>query len=238
MPKPWRASSRHCGRSGDRGRAPTALVGRRVRCETELRMPLPPDPGPADSSTPPDEDSKAGITLILNRALAGDAESRERVYALLYAELVRLARSHLSGAGGVSLNPSALVHEAYLRMLRRDATPMRDRRAFFAYASTVMRSVLVDHVRAGAAEKRGGLFTPVTLTTGVLNSVAAEEDFSRLNDALDALRHVDKRSSRVVEMRYFAGMTEEDIAGELEISVPTVKRDWRKARAFLFEQLR
>src|SRR5450432_3825760 len=190
-----------------------------------------PEPAPAVESSP-------GITQILNRALAGDEASRERVYALLYAELVRLARSHLSGSGAVSLNPSALVHEAYLRMLRRDGTPMRDRRAFFAYASTVMRSVLVDHVRAGSADKRGGLFTPVTLTTGVLNSVAAEEDFSRLNDALDALRGVDERSSRVVEMRYFAGMTEEDIAGELEVSVPTVKRDWRKARAFLFEQLR
>ena len=192
----------------------------------------------ARPGTPPDNDSKAGITLILNRALAGDAASRERVYALLYAELLRLARSHLSGSGALSLNPSALVHEAYLRMLAREATPMRDRRAFFAYASTVMRSVLIDHVRAGAAEKRGGLSTPVTLTTGVLNSVAAKEDFSRLNDALEALRSVDARSFRVVEMRYFAGMTEEDIAGELDVSVPTVKRDWRKARAVLFEQLR
>ena len=201
-------------------------------------MPSPPDPALAEPGPIADDDSRAAITVILNRALAGDSESRDRVYALLYGELVRLARSHLSGAGSVSLNPSALVHEAYLRMLRRDATPMRDRRAFFAYASTVMRSVLIDHVRAGSADKRGGLFTPVTLTTGVLNSVAAEEDFSRLNDALDALRGVDERSSRVVEMRYFAGMTEEDIADELAVSVPTVKRDWRKARAFLFEQLR
>jgi RNA polymerase sigma factor (TIGR02999 family) len=195
-------------------------------------------PAPAAAAPPPDDTAQGGITLILNRALAGNDASREQVYALLYAELLRLARSHLSGSGAVSLNPSALVHEAYLRMLRREATPVRDRRAFFAYASTVMRSVLVDHVRASAAEKRGGLFTPITLTTGVLNSVAAEEDFSRLNDALDALRSVDERSSRVVEMRYFAGMTEEDIASELEVSVPTVKRDWRKARAFLFEQLR
>jgi RNA polymerase sigma factor (TIGR02999 family) len=202
-------------------------------------MPSRPRSEPDSAGLPvSDDDSKAGITLILNRALAGDDASRERIYALLYAELLRLARSHLSGSAAISLNPSALVHEAYLRMLRREATPVRDRRAFFAYASTVMRSVLVDHVRASAADKRGGLFTPVTLTTGVLNSVAAEEDFSRLNDALDALRSVDERGSRVVEMRYFAGMTEEDIAGELEISVPTVKRDWRKARAFLFEQLR
>lgn len=201
-------------------------------------MPSRRTPGPTGAEPALDDDSKAGITLSLNRALAGDEASREEVYALLYAELLRLARSHLSRSGAISLNPSALVHEAYLRMLRREATPVRDRRAFFAYASTVMRSVLVDHVRAVAADKRGGLFTPVTLTTGVLNSVAAEEDFSRLNDALGALRSVDERGFRVVEMRYFAGMTEEDIASELEISVPTVKRDWRKARAFLFEQLR
>ena len=178
------------------------------------------------------------ITLILNLALAGDDPSRERLYALLYAELMRLARSHLAGADAASLNPAALVHEAYLRMLSRDATPMRDRRAFFAYASTVMRSVLVDHARARAADKRGGLFTLVTLSSGVLNNIAAAEDFSRLEDALGVLRSVDERGCRVVEMRYFAGMTEDDIAAELDVSVATVQRDWRRARAFLFEQLR
>ena len=183
-------------------------------------------------------EAATAITQILNRALAGDASSRERVYELLYAELVRLARSHLFGSAAVSLNPSALVHEAYLRMLGRDAAPMRDRRAFFAYASTAMHSVLVDHVRARGAEKRGGALAQVTLTTGVLGRVAAEEDFSRLHDALEVLRSVDERGFRVVELRYFAGMTEEDIGAELGISLPTVKRDWRKARAFLFEQLR
>jgi RNA polymerase sigma factor (TIGR02999 family) len=197
---------------------------------------MPPAPSRPDLS--PNGEPATGITLILNRALAGDASSRERVYDLLYAELVRLARSHLFGSGAVSLNPSALVHEAYLRMLGRDAAPMRDRRAFFAYASTAMRSVLVDHVRASAADKRGGAMAPVTLTTGVLNSVAAGEDFSRLDEALEVLRSVDERAFHVVELRYFAGMTEEDIAAELDVSVPTVKRDWRKARAFLFEQLR
>ena len=194
----------------------------------------PPHARPADS----DDQAPHHITVVLNQAVAGDVAARDKIYALLYAELVRLARSHLAGSGAVSLNPSALVHEAYLRMLRRNATPMRDRRAFFAYASTVMRSVLVDHVRASSADKRGGQYTPVTLTTGVLNSVAAKEDFTRLNDALDALRGIDLRGARVVELRYFSGMTEEDIADELAVSVPTVKRDWRKARAFLFEQLR
>ena len=183
-------------------------------------------------------DAGGDITAVLNRSLAGDAAAREHLYALLYAELLRLARSHLAGAGGISLNPAAMVHESYLRMLHRAATPMRDRRAFFSYASSVMRSVLVDHVRARNADKRGGGAAPLTLTTGVLNQVASGADFTRLNDALMALKSVDERSFQVVEMRYFSGMTEEDIAGELQVSVPTVKRDWRKARAFLFEQLR
>ncbi len=188
-----------------------------------------------DSAGPAPADD---ITGVLNQAVAGDAAARERVYALLYGELLRLARSHLAGSGAVSLNPSVIVHEAYLRMLKRDATPLRDRRAFFAYASSVMRSVLIDHVRARGTEKRGGGDAPLTLTTGVLQSAIASEDFTRLNDALLELRSVDDRCFQVVEMRYFAGMTEEDIATELAVSVPTVKRDWRKARAFLFEQLR
>ncbi|MEO8836910.1 MAG: ECF-type sigma factor [Caldimonas sp.] len=194
------------------------------------------DPTPDDDSLSPG--SITGVTVILNRALAGDTAARERLYGMLYAELLRLARSHLSGANAASLNPSTLVHEVYLRMLGRDDAPMRDRRAFFAYASTVMRSVLIDHVRAGAAEKRGGLFTRVTLTTGMQGRAAPDEDFARLNDAIDALRQVDLRSFRVVEMRYFGGMTAEDIAAELEVSVPTIKRDWRRARAFLFAQMR
>ena len=178
------------------------------------------------------------ITAVLNQAVGGDAAARERLYALLYSELLRLARSHLAGSGAVSLNPSAIVHEAYLRMLRREATPMRDRRAFFAYASSVMRSVLIDHVRERHADKRGGGEAPLTLTTGVLQNAIVAEDFTRLNDALLELKQVDDRCFQVVEMRYFAGMNEEDIAHELGVSVPTVKRDWRKARAFLFEQLR
>ncbi len=186
----------------------------------------------------PSEPADTDITVILNRALDGDDAARERVYALLYGELLRLARSHLGGSNAPSLNPSVLVHEAYLRMLGRAAVPVRDRRAFFAYASTVMRSVLVDHVRASHAAKRGGGESLVTLTTGVLEGAAAEEDFTRLNDALEALREVSQRRFRVVEMRYFSGMTEDEIAVELEVSVPTVRRDWRNARAFLFEQLR
>src|SRR5262245_34538452 len=176
------------------------------------------------------------ITLVLNRAIDGDRAAHEDLYRLLYAELLRLARGYLSGAN-VSLNPSALVHEAYLKLTTRELMPMRDRRAFFAYASQAMRSVLVDYVRERNADKRGGGARPVTLNTGVAEELAAPEDFSRLNEAMAALREVDERCFRVVEMRYFAGMTEEDIAVQLDVSVPTVKRDWRRARAFLFEQM-
>ncbi len=194
--------------------------------------PRPPASGGDGAASPGD------ITAVLNQAVGGDAQARERLYKLLYAELLRLARSHLAGASAVSLNPSVMVHEAYLRMLRREAVPMRDRRAFFAYASSVMRSVLIDHVRERRAEKRGGVEAPITLNTSALGHAIAAEDFTRLNDALQSLRQVDDRCFQVVEMRYFAGMTEGDIADELAVSVPTVKRDWRKARAFLFEQLR
>jgi RNA polymerase sigma factor (TIGR02999 family) len=177
------------------------------------------------------------LTVVLNRALGGDRAAHEDVYRLLYAELLTLARSQLSHSD-VSLNPAALVHEAYMRLLKRDAEPIRDRRAFYAYASQAMRSVLVDYVRERGADKRGAGQRPITLSTGIADGAAATDDFARLNDALLELQGADERCFRVVEMRYFGGMTEEDIAAQLDISLATVKRDWRKARAFLFDQLR
>ena len=177
------------------------------------------------------------ITVVLNRALGGDRAAHDDIYRLLYAELLKLARSQLSSSD-VSLNPSALVHEAYMRLLKRDTEPVRDRRAFYAYASQAMRSVLVDYIREQGADKRGAGDRPVTLSTGIAEGIADTDDFSRLNDALLELKGADERCFRVVEMRYFGGMTEEDIAAQLDISLATVKRDWRKARAFLFDQLR
>ena len=177
------------------------------------------------------------ITVVLNRALGGDRAAHDDICRLLYAELLKLARSQLSGSD-LSLNPSALVNEAYMRLLKRDAEPVRDRRAFYAYASQAMRSVLVDYIRERGADKRGAGERPITLSTGIAEGIAATDDFGRLNDALLELQSADERCFRVVEMRYFGGMTEEDIAAQLDISLATVKRDWRKARAFLFDQLR
>ncbi len=177
------------------------------------------------------------ITEVLNRALNGDRPAHELIYRLLYADLLKLARGYLSDSDA-SLNPAALVHEAYLRLLGRESAPMRDRRAFYSYASQAMRSALVDYVRERKANKRGGGARPITLATGIAEQLVSEDEFERLNDALIELKSVDERCFQVVEMRYFGGMTEEDIADRLGVSLPTVKRDWRKARAFLFDELR
>ncbi|MBS0589432.1 MAG: sigma-70 family RNA polymerase sigma factor [Proteobacteria bacterium] len=177
------------------------------------------------------------VTQLLQRANAGDAAAREPLYRLLYPELMRLARSHLSRAGTLSLDAPGLLHDAYLRLTANRTLPDTNRRVFFAYASRVMRSVIVDYVRERNAQKRGGGVQSVTLTSGLGETIFTEHSLTDIERALTALENLDARAYRVVEMRYFAGLTEEDIAGVLEVSVPTVKRDWRKARAFLYGQL-
>jgi RNA polymerase sigma factor (TIGR02999 family) len=180
------------------------------------------------------------ITALLQRASAGEAGARDRLYTLLYAELKRLARSHLSRAGPITLDPSAIVHEAWLRSAASVAAGSRGQ--FFAHASAAMRSVIVDHVRARSADKRGGGHADVTLSTGRLDRLsdslaATEPEALRVDEALQALARIDERCHRVVEMRYFGGMTLEEIAEVMALSVPTLKRDWRRARAFLFDYL-
>ena len=150
---------------------------------------------------------------------------------------MRLARGHIARAGTVSLDAPSLLHDAYLRLTACQLLPDTNRRVFFAYASRVMRSVIVDYVRERGAQKRGGGAQNVTLSTGLAETIFTEHSLSDIERALTALEHLDVRAYRVVEMRYFAGLTEEDIAGVLDVSVPTVKRDWRKARAFLYGQL-
>jgi RNA polymerase sigma factor (TIGR02999 family) len=175
------------------------------------------------------------ITGHLQRAAAGDDAAREQVYTLLYGELKRLARGHLSRAGAITLDPSALVHEAWLRS--HDTQSGVSRGAFFAHASAVMRSVIVDHVRARGAEKRGGGEAEVTLSTQALDGLPPAPGVLQVDDALRALARIDERCHRVVEMRYFGGLTLEEIAEATELSVPTLKRDWRRARAFLYDYL-
>jgi len=177
------------------------------------------------------------ITQLLQRAGDGDDSVREPLYRLLYPELMRLARSHMRSVGTISLDAPGLLHDAYLRLCEQNRLPDTNRRTFFAYASKVMRSVIVDHLRVRGAAKRGASIPNVTLDTDAASSIFVENSVAEIENALAALEEIDARACRVVEMRYFGGMTEQDIADVLEISQTTVKRAWRRARAFLFEQL-
>ena len=168
---------------------------------------------------------------LLNGSSSTDTHTR------IYSELMRMARAQLKRAGTLSLDAPSLVHEAYLRFERQGAIATAQRNVFFAYSARVMRAVIIDHVRQRSAQKRGSGEAKLTLTTGLHGTTIGEDGIEPLHEALQALEKVDQRSHRVVELRYFGGLSEEEIAGVLDVSVPTVKRDWRKARAFLFDVL-
>lgn len=176
------------------------------------------------------------ITLLLTALAAGEIKARDQLYTLLYPELKRLARSHLAGHAPMTLEPAALIHEVWLKSagpVPKEAALHRAQ--FFAHASRVMRSVIVDHLRERGADKRGA-GAQVTLSTTALEQLSPP-DMLRLDDVLQMLERADGRAHQVVELRFFGGLELEEIAELLGVSVPTIKRDWRKARAFLFDAL-
>lgn len=173
--------------------------------------------------------------LIL-RTNAGEAGARERLFAAAYGELKKLARARLRMDGGrdAVLDTTVLVNESYLRFVNGGGLRSEDRRAFFAYASAVMRSVIIDAVRERKALRRGGGLVPVTLDTAVSDSVpAAEDQILDVAGALEVLERAEPRLAKVVEMRYFAGYTELEVAEALGLSDRSVRRDWDKARKLL-----
>jgi RNA polymerase sigma factor (TIGR02999 family) len=179
------------------------------------------------------------ITQLLDRAREGDSVARERLFATIYSELSQLARRKLSRQSQLTmLDAPGLVHEVYLRLAQQPDLPGADRRAFLAYASRIMRSVIIDYVRARKAERRGGDRERVTLHTGIQGQTFTEPELEALGDALESFARIDERAHWIVEMRYFAGMEIEEIADFLKISAATVKRDWNKARAYLLHVMR
>ncbi len=180
------------------------------------------------------------ITELLRRFSAGDSTARESLFALLYQDLHKLARARLRRSETITLlNTTSLVHESYLRLSNAHELEFEDRGRFFAYAACVMRSIVVDEVRKRHAERRGGSAEHVELDTGMGDAPAHEdEQVLRVHEALEELSALDPRLAQVVEMRYFAGLTEEDIAGSLGLSARTVQRDWEKARTLLYEALK
>ena len=157
----------------------------------------------------------------------------------LYNELRRLARSRLaSGGRNVLLDTTALVHESFLRLHGAGRVGLADKDHFLAYAATTMRTVVIDFLRRKGSEKRGGDVEHITLDTALGEVLGAKDDeILDVHEALQSLAKVDERLVKVVEMRYFAGLTDEEIARALDISERTVRRDWERARLLLAEML-
>ena len=184
------------------------------------------------------------ITQLIGQAHAGDRSAASAIYASLYPELRRIAHSRLRHGGNrVSLDTTALVHDGYLKFVQTRALDVKDRSHFLAYASTVMRSVIVDLIRESHAERRGGGQLDFTLTTQIADSSAntngtSSDEALDVHEALAQLEAIEPRMARVVEMRYFAGLNDGEIAECLGVTARTVGRDWEKARVFLYTILK
>jgi RNA polymerase sigma factor (TIGR02999 family) len=181
-------------------------------------------------------ESPESVTALLRAWNAGDEEAGRRLIPLVYGELRRRAGGYLRRERpGHTLQPTALVHEAYLRLVGLQGQ-WRSRSQFFGVASNLMRRILVDHARRRRAAKRDAI--RVTLNEAAEPAVEREVDLVRLDEALSELSALDARQARVVELRYFGGLTLDEAAQLLGVSIATVKRDWTLARAWLFDRLR
>lgn len=179
--------------------------------------------------------TKAEVTRLL---LGAGALEHEQLLQLLYAELRQAAgRLMARERDAHTLQPTALVHEAWLRLVDQDRIAWTDRAHFYGIAARSMRQVLVDHARARAADKRGGGWAQVTLDEGVLAAERHELELISLDEALQRLAELDPRGAQVVERRVFAGMTIEEIAADLQVSPRTVDGDWAAARLWLIREL-
>ena len=180
------------------------------------------------------------LTQLILRVKGGESGAKDELFAAAYPELRKLARSRLRDGGrNTVLDTTALVHESYLKFLGGGQLRAGDRRAFFALASAVMRSVVIDSARERQSQRRGSGADRLTLSTELLESAAsADLDVLRVNEALDILAQAEPRLAQVVEMRYFGGYTEADIAEALELTERTVRRDWEKARLLLGAMLK
>ena len=178
--------------------------------------------------------SENQATLLLDRLNAGDGDAAHALLPLLYEELRTLAGRQFRGQpANHTLQPTVLVHEAFLRLVGQSAGEWKDRRHFFAVAATAMRQILVNHARAKNADTRGGGAQPVLLSEDVVGTGGQDLDVLDLNDAMEKLAAIDPRKHRVVELRFFAGLTVPEVADVLELSVTSIESEWRAAKAWL-----
>jgi len=177
------------------------------------------------------------VTDLLLRWSDGDVAAREQLIPLVYNELRRIAKRCLAAQPHNTLQSTALVHEAYLRLVG-GSVRWENRVHFFAMAAQLMRRILVDHSRMKRAQKRGGDAVTLVLDESLAVSAERELDLVALDDALNTLGEIDERQARLVELRFFAGLSIEETAHALEISPATVKREWATARLWLLQQIR
>jgi RNA polymerase sigma-70 factor, ECF subfamily len=178
------------------------------------------------------------VTQILQDWSGGDQHAPERLMPLVYDEMRRLARSFLARErGSHTLQPTALVNEAYLRLVDQTRVNWQNRAHFYGIASSMMRRVLIDHARAHATEKRGGAVVRLSLDDVQIPIEERAASFIALDEALEKLDEMDKRKRQVVEMRFFGGLEDKEIAEFLGVTPRTVQRDWQKARLWLLREL-
>jgi len=183
-------------------------------------------------------DASRDVTELLVRWGRGDRGALEELTPLVYDELRRLARAYLRHERqGHTLESTALVHEAYMRLVDQRDVQWHSRNQFFGIAASLIRRILVDHARARLAAKRGGSSVKLPLDEAMAAAEIRDLDLIALNDALRALGNTDEQQARIVELRYFAGLTIEETAEVVGISPATVKRDWLVAKAFLKREM-
>lgn len=181
------------------------------------------------------------VTRFLDELREGDHSALDRIFPLVYDELQALARRQLGCCGrpGDTLETTAVVHETYLKLSDSGSAGWRDRRHFFAVAARAMRQILLDHVRRASAEKRGGSRTrAVSLSEELVPAPPCGEALLALREAVDELAGREPRLARIVNLRFYAGLSVEETAKAMRLSPRTVKRDWRRARALLYDAVR
>ncbi|HVP00030.1 MAG TPA: sigma-70 family RNA polymerase sigma factor [Bryobacteraceae bacterium] len=185
-----------------------------------------------------DRDAPLEVTSLLKAWAGGDTGALERLTPLVYEELRRLAGHYMAKERqGNSLQATALVNEAFLRLVKIDHIPWQDRAHFFAVSAQLMRRILVDAARARASEKRGGAAVKLDLHESIDAMPDRPAQMVALDEALDALASIDPRKAKVVELRFFGGLSVEETAEVLKISAASVLRDWKLARAWLMREL-
>lgn len=178
------------------------------------------------------------VTTLLIDWSNGDRSALDRLMPLVYDQLRHMAARYMHQENpGHTLQSTALVHEAYFKLIDQDRVQWRNRAQFFGVAAQMLRRILVDHARTAKAQKRGGVAQKLSLDEAMDTPGMRELDLIALDDALVALAEIDPQQSRVIEMRFFAGLTVEETAEALDISPATVKRDWVTAKAWLFREL-